>query len=58
MAHFAPGSQSRQLMAEKEEVCRRLLARGLSVTQISQQVRCSPHFVRRVRAQAQSTPIA
>ena len=50
MAHFAPGSQSRELMAQKEHVVRMLLARGLTVTQISQQTRCSPHFIRRVRA--------
>jgi transposase-like protein len=49
MAHFAPGSQSRALMAEKEQIAERLLAQGLTVTQISQQIRCSPHFVRQVR---------
>jgi DNA-binding CsgD family transcriptional regulator len=49
MAHFAPGSQSRALMAEKERIAERLLAQGLTVTQISQQIRCSPHFVRQVR---------
>lgn len=36
-------------MAEKERVAERLLAQGLTVTQISQQIRCSPHFVRQVR---------
>lgn len=50
MAHFAPGSQSRALMAEKERLAERLLAQGLTVTQVSQQIRCSPHFVRRVRS--------
>jgi transposase-like protein len=50
MAHFAPGSQSRALMAEKERLAERLLAQGLTVSQISQQIRCSPHFVRRVRS--------
>lgn len=49
MAHFSPGSQSRTLMAEKERIAERLLAQGLTVTQISQQIRCSPHFVRQVR---------
>ena len=52
MAHFAPGSQSRQVMAQKEEICARLLAQGLSVSQIAQQLRCSTHFVRRVRERA------
>jgi transposase-like protein len=43
-------------MAEKERVVRRLLSQGLTVTQISAQTRCSPHFIRRVRATA-SAPV-
>jgi transposase-like protein len=52
MAHYAPGSQSRSIMAEKEQIARRLLSQGLSVTQICGQLRCSPYFVRRARAKA------
>ncbi len=52
MAHFAPGSQSRSVMAEKEQLACRLLAQGLTVTQICGQLRCSPYFVRRAREKA------
>lgn len=58
MAHYAPGSQSRALMAEKERLAERLLAQGLTVTQVSRQIRCSPHFVRQVRRKAETaTPV-
>jgi hypothetical protein len=46
----SPGSQSRIVMREKETVARRLIAQGLNNTQISVQLRCSPQFVRDVRA--------
>jgi hypothetical protein len=36
-------------MDQKEEIARRLLLSGLSVSQISLQLRCSKPFVRRVR---------
>ena len=49
MTHYAPGSQSRSLMREKQALARRLLAQGLTVQQICQQLRCSPSFVRRER---------
>jgi hypothetical protein len=39
-------------MAQKEQLVCRLLAQGLTVTQICRQLRCSPFFVRRVREQA------
>lgn len=49
MARYAPGSQSRSVMDQKEEIARRLLLSGLSVSQVSLQLRCSKPFVRRVR---------
>jgi DNA-binding NarL/FixJ family response regulator len=49
MAHYAPGSQSRSVMQEKETIALRLLAQGLTVSQICGQLRCSPYFVRRAR---------
>lgn len=58
MAHFAPGSQSRELMAEKERLAVRLLDQGLTVTQISRQIRCSPHFVRQVRSKRTTASVA
>lgn len=36
-------------MEWKEDMARRLLAAGLSVSQVSTQLRCSKPFVRRVR---------
>jgi Homeodomain-like domain len=36
-------------MAEKAEIARRLLARGLTVRQIRTQLRCSATFVQRIR---------
>jgi len=50
MTHRAPGSQSQAAMREKEREAARLLAKGLTVTQIRQQLRCSSQFVRQVRA--------
>jgi transposase-like protein len=38
-------------MEQKEEMARRLLSRGLSVSQVSLQLRCSKPFVRRIRNQ-------
>lgn len=49
MAHFAPGSQTRALLEEKERIAERLLKQGLTVAQICAQLRCSPHFVRQIR---------
>lgn len=49
MAHFRPRSQSRELMAEKREIAHQLLARGLTVAQITAQLSCSPAFVRKAR---------
>jgi len=46
-----PGSQSRAVMEEKEQVAIQLLAQGLTVSQISPQLKCSQAFVRRVRDQ-------
>jgi hypothetical protein len=36
-------------MVEKEQLARRLMARGLTDRMISAQLRCSPKFVRRIR---------
>jgi DNA-binding NarL/FixJ family response regulator len=49
MAHYAPGSQTRALLDEKQRLAARLLAQGLTVTQICTQLRCSPYFVRQAR---------
>lgn len=49
MARYSPGSQSRSILEVKEELARRLLASGLTVSQVSVQLRCSKPFVRRVR---------
>ncbi|HLJ66206.1 MAG TPA: helix-turn-helix domain-containing protein [Chloroflexota bacterium] len=49
MSRGAPGSQTRSLMVEKERIACRLLQQGLTITQICRQLKCSPHFVRRVR---------
>jgi hypothetical protein len=50
VAHFAPGSQTRDAMEAKEELIRRLLAAGLTVTQVRGQTHCSSGFIRKVRA--------
>lgn len=50
MTHRVPGSQSQATMREKEREAAKLLAQGLTVTQIRQQLRCSSQFVRQVRA--------
>jgi hypothetical protein len=49
MSRYAPQSQTHALMREKEELARRLLAQGLTVTQIRQQLRCTAYFVRQAR---------
>jgi hypothetical protein len=36
-------------MAEKEEIAIKLLERGLTISQVAGQLRCSPFFVRKVR---------
>jgi transposase-like protein len=52
-----PGSQSRAVMEEKEQVAIQLLAQGLTVSQISPQLKCSQAFVRRVRDQLRRPPV-
>ena len=49
MTHYQPGSQSFEVMREKERLARWLIRRGLSDRLIKQQLRCSITFVRRVR---------
>jgi hypothetical protein len=44
-----PGSQSRAVLKEKEALAIQMLAQGLSVRQISIQLKCSETFVRRIR---------
>lgn len=51
MSWYSPGSQSRVVLEEKQQLAARLLNQGLTVTQICAQLRCSPQFVRRVRSQ-------
>jgi DNA-binding CsgD family transcriptional regulator len=59
MARYAPGSQTRQALAEKERVATQLLRQGLTVTQICKQLRCSPYFVRQARGKlANHSPAA
>lgn len=45
------GSQSDELMQQKREIARRLIAQGLATRQIQIQLNCSPGFVRQVRRQ-------
>lgn len=54
MARFAPGSQSRELMQQKRQVARTLLQRGLSIQQVTRQLRCSPYLVREVKCEMQA----
>lgn len=49
MTRYAPQSQTQALMRQKREIAQRLLAHGLTVTQVSQQLRCSRYFVQQVR---------
>lgn len=49
MTRYAPQSQTHALMRQKREIAQRLLAHGLSITQVSQQLRCSRHFVQQAR---------
>ena len=56
MAHYAPGSQTRALLDEKQRLAARLLAQGLTVTQICKQLRCSPYFVRQAREKTPAAP--
>lgn len=55
VARYSPGSQSRLVLEQKEELARRLLASGLTVTQVSAQLRCSKPFVRRVRDEGEDS---
>jgi hypothetical protein len=43
------------VLEQKEELARRLLASGLTVTQVSAQLRCSKPFVRRVRDEGEES---
>lgn len=54
MARYAPQSQTHDLMAQKQELAQRLLGRGLTITQIASQLRCSRYFVQQVRDRARS----
>jgi len=49
MSRYSPGTQTRQALMEKQRIAWHLLEQGLTVTQISQQLRCSPYFVRQAR---------
>lgn len=49
MSRYSPRSQSKTVLEEKERLAQRLLSQGLTIAQISGQLRCSPQFVRRVR---------
>ncbi len=55
MARYSPQSQSRELMAQKKELALKLLAQGLTVKQISGQLRCAPAFIRRIRNEHEAT---
>lgn len=46
--HGIPGSQQRSVLQEKENLARVLLGRGLTISQVAQQLRCSRQFVRRI----------
>lgn len=49
MPRYAPQSQTDTVMREKEALARRLLAQGLTVTQICAQLRYNRQFVKQVR---------
>jgi hypothetical protein len=49
MTRYAPQSQTHALMRQKREIAQRLLSRGLTITQVSQQLRCSRYFVQQAR---------
>lgn len=51
MTRGCPQSQTRAMMHEKGALAHRLLAAGLTVRQVSTQLRCSPAFVRRIRGE-------
>ncbi|HEX6510188.1 MAG TPA: helix-turn-helix domain-containing protein [Chloroflexota bacterium] len=51
MAHFRPGSQTPELLAERRVLARRLLEQGLTRAQVCAQLSCSPSFVRKVAAE-------
>jgi hypothetical protein len=53
MSRYAPHSQTFTQTDEKRALIGNLLARGLTMTQITAQLRCSPTIVRRVRDGAQ-----
>lgn len=56
----SPGSQSHALIAKKRQLAAQLLARGLTVKQVSIQLNCSATFVRRIhqelRVRAEKEP--
>lgn len=49
MGRYITGSQSKELLAEKERIAIRLIEQGLTTNQIAGQLRCSAFFVRRIR---------
>jgi hypothetical protein len=49
MSRYGPQSQTVRVMREKQILARRLLAQGLTVTQICHQLRCSRYFVHQAR---------
>jgi hypothetical protein len=49
MTRYAPQSQTHAFMRQKREIAQRLLAQGLTVTQICIQLRCSRYFVQQAR---------
>jgi hypothetical protein len=49
MTRYAPQSQTHAVMREKREIAQRLLAGGLTIKQISLQLRCSRYFVQQAR---------
>jgi DNA invertase Pin-like site-specific DNA recombinase len=51
-----PQSQGRDLLAQKAALARRLLAQGLTIRQISLQLRCSPTFVRKLQRAMDQEP--
>jgi DNA invertase Pin-like site-specific DNA recombinase len=53
MVAYAPQSRTRPLMEQKRAIARRLLAQGLTNTQIRAQLRCSAAFLRRVQEETQ-----
>ncbi len=49
MTHGVSGTQTRELLAEKTALARRLISQGLRDHQIQPQLRCSRNFLRKIR---------